>query len=442
MTTFFLGIDLGATFIKGAVLDVAKNCVRASIRRPFPGFILNRPTMIKEVAAEEIVSAFMLVLNELLAEESSAGGLFLSSQMHGLIFVDARGQAQSPYISWQDQRALDVMPGTTKRYYDDILTRVEEFRGACGNELRPSLPLCALRVLALQRALPDHAVPASLTDFLLAHLRNTGVVSDVTNAAASGLLDLATQTWHAPSLKALELDGLPWPDVVPAGTPLGEAHVAGRTLTVFAGLGDQQAALLGVGLQTNELSLNVATGSQVSRLVDELDLQTDVQTRPFLSGRWLRTVTHLPAGRALNALVALFAELTDADDTECLWRTIIEKVDATPNTDVHANICFFETAIGNRGSFTELHMDNLRIGHIFRAAFESMAETYDSVARRVWPERDWQNLAFSGGLLSKIEPLRDAVQRRLGVSARLCETGEDALEGLLRLAQMTHKNHS
>ena len=38
----------------------------------------------------------------------------------------------------------------------------------------------------------------------------------------------------------------------------------------------------------------------------------DYQTRPFFDGRFLATITHIPAGRSLNALVGLLSELAEA----------------------------------------------------------------------------------------------------------------------------------
>ena len=68
------------------------------------------------------------------------------------------------------------------------------------------------------------------------------------------------------------------------------------------------AAILGALLQRDELSLNISTGSQVSLLKPKVEFG-NFQTRPFFDGRFSITITHIPAGRALNALVKLLSEL-------------------------------------------------------------------------------------------------------------------------------------
>ena len=74
-----------------------------------------------------------------------------------------------------------------------------------------------------------------------------------------------------------------------------------------------------------ELSLNISTGSQVS-LLTETPLPGNYQTRPYFAGRFLNTITHLPAGRSLNALVELLGELALAEGHVLRdpWSTISE----------------------------------------------------------------------------------------------------------------------
>ena len=80
--------------------------------------------------------------------------------------------------------------------------------------------------------------------------------------------------------------------------------------------------------------------------------------------------------------------------------------------------------------------DNLTAGHLFRAAFKNMAEKYYTCALRLWPERSWKNLVFSGGLACKLEVLRETIQKRFGTDYRLTPFVEDTLFGLLVLASV------
>ena len=103
-----------------------------------------------------------------------------------------------------------------------------------------------------------------------------------------------------------------WPPLADLHRPVGELALPGRRIPCYPALGDQQCALYGIDLQEDELSLNVSTGSQVSRITRQLDLGP-YQSRRYVDDLYLNTITHLPAGRSLNVLVDLLTELSKAD---------------------------------------------------------------------------------------------------------------------------------
>jgi hypothetical protein len=63
-----------------------------------------------------------------------------------------------------------------------------------------------------------------------------------------------------------------------------------------------------------------------------------------------------------------------------------------------------------------------------------MAEDYYACALRLWPERSWKNLVFSGGLACKLELVREAIRKKFGSDYRISPFTEDTLFGLLILA--------
>lgn len=428
---YFLGIDAGATFIKGAILEPDIGVVRDSARVPFPAFVSGLPLSHREVDPEAILNAVRALIASLLTKAPRCEGILLTAQMHGVILADAEGRARSRYISWQDERALadDSRGGSVFARVESVFDPIA--RRDTGNELRPSLPICSLKALAEADALPQKVWVCSLVDFLIANLRHAIPMTDTTSASGHGVFDLSHAGWHRPIIDHLGLGDLHWPEIVAPGSLLGYAEISGRQLKIFSGIGDHQAALLGIALTNEELSLNVATGSQVSRIRDSLVLG-DYQTRPFTAGRWINTVTHLPAGRALNPLLQLFAPGISSDQA---WETVSRELFEVAETDLRVNLCFFDTSIGQRGAIENIHEGNLSRGHVFRAALECMASNYANAAARIWPERSWERLAFSGGLLNKLAPLQIILRRKLGGVFRSCESQEDTLEGLMRLAR-------
>jgi sugar (pentulose or hexulose) kinase len=185
----------------------------------------------------------------------------------------------------------------------------------------------------------------------------------------------------------------------------------------------------------DEVSLNIATGSQVSRMTPQLILG-DYQTRPFFEGKFLNTFTYPPGGRALNVIVDLLCELPRSQGLTLKdpWETLTEAAEEVDDTDLEVDLNFFATARGDRGRIANIRQDNLTIGHLFRAAFQNMAESFYECAVRLDPDESWNNLLFSGGLACKLEVLRRVIQERFEATHRMTPFQEDTLFGLLILA--------
>ena len=430
-----LAIDLGTSYIKGAVLDLDALRLAQIRRAPFPAALPGLPPLHHEVDPHTVVAAVRELIAALLPHAPDCAGVVMATQMHSLVLADAHGAPLTNAITWQDQRALEPHPAGTGSYFDLLVQRLSaDERRQLGNELRPGLPICALFHLAEQGRLPAGSVPMTLADWVIAQLCATQPGVEPTNAAAQGALNLETLDWHHDVLARLGLNRLRWPALRRSGDVVGTARVGGHALPCRTPVGDQQCALVGAALGADELSLNIATGSQVSRISSHLAFG-DYQTRPFFEGQFLATITHLPAGRSLNLLIRLLSELAAAQQIALPdpWAYIAREAAAVDGTDLQVDLAFFASARGDRGAITNIHERNLTVGHLFRAAFEHMAENYDACAVRLWPERGWRRLVFSGGLAQQLEVLRVAIQRRFQAPYRLSPSTEDTLLGLLAL---------
>ena len=193
-------------------------------------------------------------------------------------------------------------------------------------------------------------------------------------------------------------------------------------------------ALLGAGLGERELSLNISTGSQVSLLERERPRGGgDFLVRPYFDGRWLKTIVSVPAGWPLQMLVDLLTEMGSSERDP--WEYIQEAVEGVSETDLEVDLSFFQSLTGRRGRIANVHEGNLSVGHLFVAAFRTMAANYARCTGILAPKREWQRVVFSGGLSQRFERLRREIVAALGEPpSRLCASEEDTLLGLLALA--------
>jgi sugar (pentulose or hexulose) kinase len=428
-----IGLDLGTTYIKAGVLDMDALTISHVQRVPFPAPLPGLPPLRREFDPQQVMTAVRSVLAAVAPYADGVEGILLCTQMHGVVMTTQGGEPRSTLTTWQDQRVLEPHPSGAGSHFDVMMARLtpDDIR-ALGNETRPGLPIGLFFWLAEQGHAPDPSLtPASLADFVVANLCGARPQTDITNAMAHGLLDVETLRWHDDVIDQLHLGGVRLPEIVPHGAVTGWLELGGRRVPCYTPVGDYQCAILGALLQADELSLNISTGSQVSLLREAAEFG-DYQTRPFFDGRYAITVTHIPAGRALNALVRLFSELATAqgialDDP---WEYIIEAAASAHTPRMRAKLAFFASACGDEGELTHLVEDELTVGYLFRAAFESMAHSYHRFAHQLAPEATWRRLVFSGGLAQKTALLRTIICQHFDCEDRLSPAQEDTLLGL------------
>ncbi len=441
----FLGIDLGTSFIKAAVLDLDASELRQVRRMPFPEPLRLPDPLRVEFDPAGIAATVKQLIDELAASSGPYEGVVMCAQMSCLILMDERAEARSNCIGWRDQRALEPHPSGAGSYYD-VLTRrlTAQQKRELGNELPPGAPICFLFWMAEKGLLEPGLVPVSLADFVLASLCGCTPSVESTNAMAYGLLQLESLRWHAEVIKALGLERLNWPPILRHGEVVGNMKVGASQVPCYTPVGDYQCALAGSLIEEGELSLNISTGSQVSQLTGRL-VPGNYQTRPFFDQKFTNTLSHLPAGRSLNVLVDLLVELGQSWGTAIPdpWDYIARAASAVDHTDLEVKLSFFAGPMGDKGSISNIREQNLTVGTLFRAAFENMAQNYYDCALRILPDRSWNNIVFSGGLGRKMKLLRRIIERKFQTGSRLCPLEEDTMLGMMILARVfSHRSES
>jgi sugar (pentulose or hexulose) kinase len=424
----FIAIDIGTSFFKGAVVDVEKMTLQHVTRSAAPEPISNSNPLYHELNPQEVVEDVRALILDL-SSRADCSGVLMCGQMGGLVLVDQQGDALSPYLSWLDRRTLSPHPSEAGSYFDVFASRVGETAARrLGNEFRPGLPLPFLFWMKEQGRLPAGCIPLTLPDFVAANLTGGKPVMEWTSA--TGSLDVETRQVPEDLLAMAGLDEIRWPQLVDFRHVVGEIKTNEKSLPVYAAVGDHQCSLAGTLLSKGELSLNISTGSQVAAISETAEAG-DYQLRPFFDETWLKTLTNIPAGRALNAIVGLLTELGPAgSSSENAWEKFLEQAESIDSSDIEINLAMFPSPVQGPGFMGNLREDNMTVAHISRASLEAMAIYYDEFASRLFPNRDWNRLVFSGGVVQKSNLLRTLILTRLGNAHRLTSSTEDALLGL------------
>ncbi len=435
-----LGLDLGSTTIKGAVLDLGMANLSHFHSEPFPGPNLNQLALGHEVSLEKVMAATQAVLARLIQTEPEANDLFICSQMGGLVISNSRGIPYSPYLSWRDQRSLSEFSKGSSFLAEAEKRIGQKGLSNLGNELKAGTASTLLFWLDQNGLVPKGAVASSLGEWVVAQLANKPI--SMHSSMAIGWLDLANDDWGYESFELLGLGKIKFPTLMRHISPIGNIQIGGRTLRIYPALGDQQCALFGTNLDDGELSVNASTGSQVSRLRSNF-LPGPYQSRFYFDGKILDTITHIPAGRSLNAIIDFLTEISRANGcTLDPWDYIKNELKHTENAPPHGSnglecgLSFFPGPLGEKGYLSGITLENLSVRNLMVAAIESMAKGYRFCSEKLGPAHKWGGIVLSGGLAHSLPTLRERIGSLFeGIAIRETPGKEETLMGLLRIAR-------
>ncbi|WNZ27696.1 xylulokinase [Leptolyngbya sp. NK1-12] len=267
MADVVIGLDLGTGGVRAIAVDlhgqlIAQTTKSYALLTPQPGWTEQKPS--------DWVEASLAALSDVVQQlgENRPIGLGLSGQMHGMVALDANGQAIRPAILWNDQRtgkAVAAIEATIPR--QELIQRT-------GN---PAITGFQLPKLVWLRTAEPQAY-AQVQQILLpkdylGYVLTGAAVTEPSDASGTGCLNLATRQWDTDILTALDLN-LAWFPTVVASTAIAghlKPEIATRVglpnrLPVIAGGGDNAAAAIGLGISASNLnrgSLSIGTSGVI-----------------------------------------------------------------------------------------------------------------------------------------------------------------------------------
>lgn len=306
MAAYTLGIDMGTSGVKVAVLDLSSFKLIALAMQGYDNAPQQSSTMLWEATAATIRKAVTGV------DVNAIRAISFSGQMHGTVLYDARGEVIDPIINWQDKRCdvplekfgnrstiemmMELLAGP--EFADlGIDSLVSGYLGATLFHIKENTPALFERIQHV--ALPGDFIRAKL-------LGACDRATDPTNASSTGLLNTRLGRWHAGVIRKL---GLPQ-DILPvvhdtaevAGVLPGDVAsalgLAPGTPVVYGG-GDNQMALLGNGLIADDSPalINIGTGAQISRVTSKFVRIPGIDTRSYFRGAYAFVGASMGGGR-------------------------------------------------------------------------------------------------------------------------------------------------
>ena len=225
-----IGVDVGTTTTKVIAVDPATGWRTAAFRE----YRLSEPQPRHQVQSPRLVlDAVDGALAEVVA--ACAGRrvdvIGVGSAMHGLLGLDEDLVPVTDIVTWADTRAHAEAAALRAE------GRATELLHRSGTPVHPMSPLVKLQWFTRH----DRATAArarhwvGLKDLVLLHLTGR-LVTELSTASASGLLDLATRTWAPSSLDLAGVRREQLPDVLPTTALLELSAAAGARVGLPAGV--------------------------------------------------------------------------------------------------------------------------------------------------------------------------------------------------------------
>ncbi len=428
---YTLGIDTGTTSVSIAVLSESREVIdsitvnhEAFIPGDFPESRVQSPERIRE-----IVMASLESLSQKYGNPSAIG---FTGQMHGIVYVNSKGESVSPLYTWQDISGSVPVNGKSSL----------EILREHGLTVSPGYGLATHFYLQRSGKIPHDAVKfTTISDYIAMRLcRNASPVLSAEMAAGLGCFDVRKREFMIDALESAGVDVSFLPENVKGYSVVGQT---GSGVPIVCSMGDNQASFMGsVDDPENTLLLNVGTGSQVSFMTREfVDVHSDIELRPY-GEDYLLAGSALCGGRAYAMLESFYREIAghscydvmaehagkflEAHGLGKAWEVDTRFQGTRSNPDITGSIRGITAENFCPGAFT--------VG-VIRGILEELRGMYEGM--KAMTGRSAGVIVGSGNGIRKNEIMRRVAGEIFGLEVRVSESKEEAAKGSAMCAMNT-----
>ncbi len=436
--SLFIAIDIGSSFVKAALFDLAKDSILEQIKLHSPAKEKGDDPNKYEVKASLYLDLVKQVLNTFTSKYKDIKGLLLSTQQHG--FVYDYGE-ECKYISWQDQRCIEIC--SENKTYLDILRQTipREYMVGCGVDFKPSLGVCNLYTLLQQEpSIKRDGELYTLGSYIYKHLVGRNIAHPQ-NLTQLGIYKVHEKEYSQELLKALSLEQIKLPEIAKNDTDvIAVLEIANQKINVYPDFGDVQISALGAGLPDDGALINIATAAQV--LVPTLEFTTgNFETRPYFNNSYIKVISNMPAGRNIdvfvNSIVRIMHDIYGIQiDASFVFEQIHRLLKDSSKSSLEIDPRVYATGDHiSGGSIQGITSDNFNIADLFSSLFKSMAKRYIGTIETLCDLSKISKIVCAGGVSWRLPELLKEIER---VSNRHCSLSlmeDEALNGMLLVAK-------
>lgn len=417
MNTFYLLLDIGSTSIKCALTQSSNTRLSHIKSSPTPQF-LNTSNDIKEIEPIVLLATCKKLIGSYLNRGFVFDGLLITGQMGCWVLTDLENSPLTNLVSWQDSRGfIGGVNGSNS--YNFLQKEIgTELQNSNGNEFRIGLPLVGIHQYFKDTPVKSSGIRMhSLISWVGSQLSgNYEFIAHSTDAAASGFFDIWQQDWSRIAVAHIPGE-LNFPKVTNDIVKIGINPEL--SCPVFTPIGDQQSSLLGIGIGENQIAVNIGTGGQIAKVVDNLT-NAEVQQRPYFKETFITTKTHLPAGRSIAAFLSfILGEAPESNDF--IW---MNSQSLSSDQLKEIDVKDFQTEIIKLSN-----SENFSKADLAANVIESLARNYAIEIRKISNDSDAE-LLMAGGIGKRMTRIGEILGKQLDMQVIFTDTEETTLQGL------------
>lgn len=453
-----IGIDIGTTSICAVLCSGDEKKTRESLAAQnefLPESFRQDP--------ERIIRLAKGMLDQLLDQNEKVEGIGISSQMHGILYVDKEGRAVSDFYTWketcgnecfgQESFASFLSKNTGYPMYTGYGT-VTHFALQKRGEIPPEAAAftgigdyLAMRLCGIKAPKADPTMAASFGGFCLESgefdfekLKGAGVDTSFYPETAAAATEGKEGMAHGSAASATEgKEGMARGSAAWAA----EKRPAGsyRNVPVYWAVGDNQASFFAAaGGAEDTVSVNVGTGSQVSLFSRQLTACERGEIRPFVKEGYLYVQASLNGGKVYEKLAAFFEEISAAllgegADGYAVMQRLGEQKRET-DLKIKPSLYGSRRDAAAFGTIENLKESNLHPGDLVRAYVAGMAQElyqlYEEFPKELREGR--KRIAASGNGIRKNLLLQQELEKKFGMPLCFGDVREEAAAGAALLA--------
>lgn len=420
-----VGIDIGSTSISATVIDTQNNIQvesytisnGAEIRLKNPCFHEQDPVVLCDKAIRLI---------EIITDNyKNIKTIGVTGQMHGIVYVDKRGNAVSNLITWQDKRADENFKNEVT-YCDNIFELT-------GERIYTGFGFATHYYNCINNLVPADAYSfCSIMDYLVMKLTDTALPLLHSSVAASfGLFNIRESKFKTDTILKLGIDNVILPKVT------DDFYTVGRykNIPVSVAIGDNQASFIGAAENLDDTILvNIGTGSQISMVADSFEENETLELRPLIKNKYILCGSALCGGKSYAILEKFFRSYVMASDLPVAYQyDIINKLvlDAySQGKDTPTVEPFFRGKRSDpslKATVSNITEDNFTPGQLALGFVKGICgELYDLLGSCGKAKKQ---IIASGNAVRKIPVMKSVISDMFGLPVKVSNNKEEAALG-------------